>query len=81
MSEPASSRREVGGEIRVSPSFKIPKPQEADKGQCGVLMPFGGLFDEIYNQELSSAITDAGFKPLRADEMWKTRRLWMTSLT
>jgi hypothetical protein len=35
---------------------------------CFVIMPFGGHWDEYYEQIYAPAIVDAGIQPVRADE-------------
>jgi len=59
------------GNLSVKPLFKLPALREVQPLRCGVLMPFGGMFDELYRNELHPVILQAGFSPLRADEMWK----------
>lgn len=39
---------------------------------CFVMMPFGGWFDKYYQQIYVPAIKDAGFEPVRADELFNT---------
>jgi hypothetical protein len=39
---------------------------------CFVLMPFGGWSDHYYEQVYKSAIRDAGFEPVRADDLFHT---------
>lgn len=41
--------------------------------KCFVLMPFSGLFDQYYKNVLVPAIKDAGYDPVRADEIYGTR--------
>ena len=37
---------------------------------CFVVMPFGGQFDEIYDQIYKPALQEVGLKPLRADDIY-----------
>ena len=37
---------------------------------CFVVMPFGGLFDDIYREIYAPAIREAGLEPLRADDIY-----------
>lgn len=39
---------------------------------CFVLMPFGGWYDRYYEELYKPAIKDAGFEPVRADDLFKT---------
>ena len=39
---------------------------------CFVMMPFGQWFDQYYQEIYSPAIKEAGFEPLRADELFST---------
>lgn len=41
--------------------------------KCFVLMPFSDLFDRYYKNILIPAIRDAGYDPIRADEIYGTR--------
>ena len=50
--------------------FKVPTSQPRSD-QCGVLMPFTPLLNEIYEENLAPAIKASGFEPLRADEIWR----------
>lgn len=60
------------GVLVVRPTvFQIPRIRTLEKPQCGILMPFGGLFDEIYDHNIRPAVVDSGYNPLRADELWK----------
>ncbi len=49
-------------------SLESPKPRD----KCFVLMPFGGWFDRYYKEIYVPAIMDAGFEPVRADEVFKS---------
>lgn len=40
------------------------------KNFCFVVMPFGGLFDDIYQQIYTPAIREMGLEPLRADDIY-----------
>lgn len=39
---------------------------------CFVLMPFGGWYDRYYEEIYKPAIRDAGFEPVRADDLFHT---------
>ena len=39
---------------------------------CFVLMPFGGWYDRYYEELYKQAIKDAGFEPMRADDLFHT---------
>lgn len=39
---------------------------------CFVLMPFGGWFDRYYKEVYSPAIQEAGFDPVRADDLFQS---------
>jgi hypothetical protein len=39
---------------------------------CFVLMPFGGWYDKYYDEIYKPAIKDAGFEPVRADDLFHT---------
>jgi len=39
---------------------------------CFVMMPFGAWFDRYYQEIYAPAIKDAGFEPVRADELFST---------
>lgn len=39
---------------------------------CFVMMPFGSWFDRYYQEIYAPAIKDAGFEPVRADELFST---------
>ena len=39
---------------------------------CFVMMPFGSWFDRYYQEIYITAIKDAGFEPVRADELFST---------
>lgn len=55
-------------------------PQTTAKGErarefldtCFVMMPFGPWFDRYYKEIYAPAIKDAGFEPVRADELFNT---------
>lgn len=42
---------------------------------CFVVMPFGGQFDEIYDQIYKPAIQEVGLEPLRADEIYDNQSI------
>lgn len=45
------------------------------KNECFVLMPFGNKFDPIYQEVLRPAIEDVGLTPVRADQVYASRRI------
>ena len=45
------------------------------KEECFVLMPFSPKTDLIYEEVLKPAIEDANLTPVRADEIYGTRRI------
>ncbi len=53
---------------------KLPEEHRVRKflDTCFVIMPFGGWFDKYYTEIYTKAIGDAGFEPVRADEIFTT---------
>src|SRR5690349_20368297 len=51
------------------------KPQENKKGRakptCFAIMPFGGWFDDYYDDLYCPAIRAAGLEPKRADDLYR----------
>lgn len=48
------------------------KAEESEKKpRCFVIMPFGGRFDEYYEEVYKPAIEDAGFESSRADDLYR----------
>lgn len=45
------------------------------KNFCFVIMPFGDLFDEIYQKIYIPAIREVGLEPLRADDIYDNRSI------
>ena len=43
--------------------------------ECFVLIPFTATFDLLYEQVLDPAIEDAGLAPVRADNIYGSRRI------
>ena len=76
--EPAT----LTGEGLVMPSAQIEKPAGTMLPQdtrvrefldtCFVMMPFGSWFDRYYQDIYVPAIKEAGFEPVRADELFAT---------
>jgi hypothetical protein len=69
------------GEISATatPPEKIPSPVVSKEPRvrefldtCFVMMPFGAWFDRYYQEIYVPAIKDAGFEPVRADELFTT---------
>lgn len=56
------------------PSRRISKEPRVREflDSCFVMMPFGEWFDRYYHEIYIPAIKDAGFEPIRADELFKT---------
>lgn len=51
---------------------KSEQPRAAEnRDSCFTIMPFGGWFDKYYEDVFSSAITDAGLLPRRADDVYR----------
>jgi hypothetical protein len=59
-----------GGETEV----RAPKPARVREflDTCFVMMPFGDWFDRYYQEIYVPAIKEAGFEPVRADELFTT---------
>jgi hypothetical protein len=62
-----------------TPAEKIPTPTAARETRvrefldtCFVMMPFGSWFDRYYQDIYTPAIKEAGFEPVRADELFTT---------
>lgn len=71
------------GIISTTPADKIPSPTPAPViareprvreflDTCFVMMPFGAWFDQYYQEIYMPAIKEAGFEPVRADELFST---------
>ncbi len=68
-----SSKPEVKAQV-------VEKPTDADQmdtireflDDCFVMMPFGNWFDRYYKEVYFPAIKDAGFEPVRADDLFHT---------
>jgi hypothetical protein len=63
----------------ATPAEKIPGPTVAREPRirefldtCFVMMPFGAWFDRYYQEIYAPAIKEAGFEPIRADELFTT---------
>jgi len=63
----------------TTPSEKIPSPVVSREPRarefldtCFVMMPFGSWFDRYYQEIYVPAIREAGFEPIRADELFST---------
>lgn len=52
-------------------TVKDPRPREF-LDTCFVMMPFGSWFDRYYQEIYVPAIKEAGFEPVRADELFST---------
>lgn len=76
-SEAISSSSEVS--VATTPAEKVPSPVVSKEPRvrefldtCFVMMPFGAWFDRYYQEIYVPAIKDAGFEPVRADELFTT---------
>jgi hypothetical protein len=63
----------------ATPPEKIPNPAVSREPRvrefldtCFVMMPFGAWFDRYYQEIYVPAIKEAGFEPIRADELFST---------
>lgn len=63
----------------ATPAEKIPTPGSGREPRirefldsCFVMMPFGPWFDRYYQDIYAPAIKEAGFEPIRADELFST---------
>lgn len=72
---------EISSEIQQTTTRpeKIPSPVVANEPRvrefldtCFVMMPFGSWFDRYYQEIYVPAIKEAGFEPIRADELFTT---------
>jgi hypothetical protein len=72
--EEQEKRAEVGGGLEQtgrSPESRIEGVREF-LDTCFVMMPFGEWFDKYYKEIYIPAIKEAGFEPVRADELFST---------
>jgi hypothetical protein len=65
--------------VPSTPAEKVPSPMLAKEPRvrefldtCFVMMPFGAWFDRYYAEIYVPAIKEAGFEPVRADELFTT---------
>jgi hypothetical protein len=70
---------EVAAAAAATPAEKIPSPVVSKEPRvrefldtCFVMMPFGPWFDRYYQEIYIPAIKEAGFEPVRADELFTT---------
>jgi hypothetical protein len=70
---------EVIAATAATPAEKIPRPVVSPEPRvrefldtCFVMMPFGPWFDRYYQEIYVPAIKEAGFEPIRADELFTT---------
>jgi len=63
----------------TTPAARIPSPESGKEPRsrefldtCFVMMPFGQWFDRYYQEIYVPGIKDAGFEPVRADELFST---------
>jgi hypothetical protein len=78
---PSAEATPVSAEASVlsTPAEKIPSPVVSKEPRvrefldtCFVMMPFGEWFDRYYQEIYVPAIKEAGFEPVRADELFTT---------
>lgn len=78
---PPSESKSVPAEVSVAatPAERVPSPVVSKEPRvrefldtCFVMMPFGAWFDRYYQEIYVPAIKDAGFEPVRADELFTT---------
>lgn len=78
---PPSESKSVPAEVSVTatPAERVPSPVVSKEPRvrefldtCFVMMPFGAWFDRYYQEIYVPAIKDAGFEPVRADELFTT---------
>jgi hypothetical protein len=69
----------VGSAVSATPPEKVPSPLVSKEPRvrefldtCFVMMPFGAWFDRYYAEIYVPAIKEAGFEPVRADELFTT---------
>ncbi len=65
--------------VTITPPEKVPSPIVSKEPRvrefldtCFVMMPFGPWFDRYYQEIYVPAIKEAGFEPVRADELFTT---------
>lgn len=65
--------------VAVTPPEKVPSPTVSREPRvrefldtCFVMMPFGEWFDRYYQEIYVPAIKEAGYEPVRADELFTT---------
>jgi hypothetical protein len=65
--------------IATTPAERVPSPVVLKEPRarefldtCFVMMPFGEWFDRYYQEIYASAIKEAGFEPVRGDELFHT---------
>lgn len=78
----SAAQEEPGGSdstLQSTPGEKIPSPTLSKEPRirefldtCFVMMPFGSWFDRYYQEIYVPAIKEAGFEPVRADELFTT---------
>ncbi len=70
----AASGEHIAGDDQVAPSPSDHGPVRTREflDTCFVMMPFGKWYDQYYKEIYVPAIKDAGFEPVRADELFST---------
>jgi hypothetical protein len=73
------SERAADTATQETPAEKIPSPSPIRPARvrefldtCFVMMPFGSWFDRYYQEIYVPAIKEAGYEPVRADELFST---------
>ena len=69
----SDSTARLRGDRKLGKSTDIPTSEAREfLDTCFVLMPFGGWYDRYYDEIYKPAIKDAGFEPVRADDLFHT---------
>lgn len=63
---------DVGKESEGKPPSEVETSTREFLDSCFVMMPFGEWFDGYYQEIYAPAIKDAGFEPIRADQIFDT---------
>jgi hypothetical protein len=71
VSEVEAGARQPEGLTRTTRQLKEPRIRQF-LDTCFVMMPFGQWYDRYYQEIYIPAIRDAGFEPVRADELFTT---------
>ncbi|MFN0134836.1 MAG: hypothetical protein ACKVS9_01820 [Phycisphaerae bacterium] len=65
------------GDVSAKVELSVPATEQSDAireflDDCFVMMPFGSWFDRYYKDVYFPAIKDAGYEPVRADDLFQT---------